>query len=59
MNPIIQIYIDRLAQCDYNNALQELEIKHLKAENEELKKELEEFKEIKEAVEEDEKETEE
>nr|DAK50598.1 MAG TPA: Subunit 21 of Mediator complex [Caudoviricetes sp.] len=45
MDPLIQIYIDRLAQSDYSSALQKLEIAKLQKENEELKKELTEIKE--------------
>lgn len=56
MNPLIQKYIDRLAQSNYTNVLQELEIENLQKENDELRKELKEYKEIKEAVEKDEKE---
>lgn len=47
MDPLIQIYIDRLAQCDYDNAKLILENKSLQKENEKLKKELAEFKESK------------
>ncbi|WP_308655401.1 hypothetical protein [uncultured Anaerococcus sp.] len=56
MDPLIKMYIDRLAQRDYDNAILVLENENLQSQIDELKKELEEFKEIKEIVEEDEKE---
>ena len=56
MDPLIKMYIDRLAQSDYDNAILVLENENLQSQIDELRKELEEFKEIKKAVEEDEKE---
>ncbi|WP_276882374.1 hypothetical protein [Anaerococcus tetradius] len=47
MDPLIQIYIDRLAQCDYDNAKLILENQSIQKENEKLKIELAELKESK------------
>lgn len=47
MEPIVQVYADKLKARDYEYALCIVEIATLQKENEELRKELEELKEEK------------
>lgn len=56
MDPLVQVYANKLKDRDYENAVCILEIAKLQKEIDELKKELEELKKIKETVEEDNKE---
>lgn len=56
MEPIVQVYADKLKARDYEYALCIVEIATLQKENDKLRKELEELKEEKSGNKEDEKE---
>ena len=56
MDPLVQIYIDKLTNSEYQYALSIVEIARLNKENEELKKELNKVNEINKSIDEDAKE---
>lgn len=56
MDPLVQIYIDKLTNSEYQYALSIVEIARLNKENEELKKELNKVNEINKSIDENEKE---
>lgn len=47
MDPLVQVYANKLRDRDYENAVCILEIAKLQKENDKLRKEIEEFKEEK------------
>lgn len=47
MDPLVQVYANKLKDRDYENAVCIVEIAKLQKENEKLRKEIEEFKEEK------------
>lgn len=55
MDPLVQVYANKLRDSDYENAMCIVEIAKLQKENDELRKEIEELKEEKSENKEDDK----